>query len=211
MTAPRLLPAGPTALLVELGDDGEARPADLAAALRAHDPERILVDVVPAASTVLVTFAPEAGGAVHTLVRRAYDQATRTGERGRENEPLTIPVRYDGPDLELVAERSGLSAAEVTTRHSAAAYEVEFLGFAPGFAYLRGLDPALILPRLETPRTRVPAGAVAIAGPYSAVYPRPSPGGWLLLGTTDLRLFDAGAMPPARLQAGDRVRFEVVE
>src|SRR5699024_7146292 len=129
MTDPRILPAGPGALLLELAARPGARPAELAAALRAHDGDDVLIDVVPAASTVLVTFAPEAGDAVHTLVRWACDEASRPGERAAPKPPLTIPVSYDGPDLAIVAERSGLSTGDVVARHSAAVYEVEFLGF----------------------------------------------------------------------------------
>ena len=106
-----------------------------------------------------------------------------------------------------VAQLCALSVEEVVARHLAAAYTVAFLGFSPGFGYLLGLDPQLVVPRLERPRTRVPAGTVAIAGPYSGVYPRESPGGWRLIGATDATLFDAARTPPALLAAGDAVRF----
>ena len=121
-----------------------------------------------------------------------------------------LPVRYggdDGPDLESVAEEVGHSPADVVELHAATTYEVLFLGFAPGFAYLGELEPPLVVPRLATPRPRVPAGSVAIAGPMTAVYPHASAGGWRLLGRTDALLFDPGATPPARLRPGDRVRF----
>lgn len=211
MSAPRLLPAGPGALLIDLAEPDDhrgRRPADVAADLRALGREEGVVDVVPAASTVLVTFTPEAGDAVRTLVRHVLERVADRDGPAAPAPPVTIRVHYDGADLATVAERCGLTPEEVVARHCAVTYEVEFLGFAPGFAYLRGLDPALMVPRLETPRTRVPAGAVAVAGRYTAVYPRPSPGGWLLLGRTETRLFDLEDSPPARLQAGDRVRFE---
>lgn len=118
-----------------------------------------------------------------------------------------IPVRYDGSDLEWVAERVGLSSADVIARHTAPVYRVYLVGFVPGFAYLGDLDPRLALPRRTEPRRRVPAGAVAIAGSQTAVYPAATPGGWHLIGQTDLRLFDPARSSPALLQVGDSVRF----
>ena len=120
---------------------------------------------------------------------------------------VEIPVVYDGADLEAVAQLAGLSAEEVVERHTAAEYAVAFIGFAPGFAYLIGGDERLAVPRLPKPRERVPAGSVAIAGPYSGIYPRDSPGGWRLLGRTSLTLFDPERAAPALLATGDRVRF----
>lgn len=123
---------------------------------------------------------------------------------------LEIPVWYGGrhgPDLAALAERAGLSEADVIARHSAATYTVDLLGFLPGFAYLGGLDPALHCPRRATPRPRVPAGSVAIGGDRTAVYPFASPGGWQLIGRTPLTLFDANREPPTRLAAGMQVRF----
>jgi KipI family sensor histidine kinase inhibitor len=119
-------------------------------------------------------------------------------------------VRYDGPDLAAVAERAGRPEAEVIARHTAGDYRVAFCGFAPGFAYLTGLDPSLHVPRLARPRTRVPAGSVGIAGEYTAAYPRPSPGGWHLLGRTDADLWDLARAEPALLTPGTRVRFEAI-
>jgi KipI family sensor histidine kinase inhibitor len=129
---------------------------------------------------------------------------------GRE---VSIPVHYggmDGPDLDFVAQHTGLSPAEVIARHSAVVYRVYMLGFLPGFAYLGGLDPALHTPRLQTPRLQVPAGSVGIAGAQTGVYPCASPGGWRLIGRTDLRLYEAEADPPCLLAPGDRVRFVAV-
>ncbi|MDA0632468.1 allophanate hydrolase subunit 1 [Nonomuraea sp. MCN248] len=122
---------------------------------------------------------------------------------------VTVPVTYDGADLESVAEAAGISVDEVVARHTGRELVVGWLGFAPGFAYLIGLDPVLHMPRLATPRTSVPAGSVAIAGPYSAVYPTASPGGWRLLGRTDARVWDVSAEPPTPFRPGTRVRFEV--
>lgn len=121
-----------------------------------------------------------------------------------------VPVRYDGPDLDEVAARTGLARADVIARHAGREYEVALLGFVPGFAYLAGLDAALVLPRRQTPRTRVPAGSVAIAGAQTGVYPAATPGGWHLLGTTSVSLFDPDREPPALFAVGDRVTFEAV-
>ncbi|HVI26748.1 MAG TPA: 5-oxoprolinase subunit PxpB [Xanthomonadaceae bacterium] len=123
---------------------------------------------------------------------------------------VEIPVRYggeDGPDLEDVARHAGLAPEEVIARHAGGDYTVAMLGFAPGFPYLLGLDPALATPRRATPRTRVPAGSVAIGGAQAGLYPQDSPGGWQLIGRTDLVLFDALRDPPSLLAPGDRVRF----
>ncbi len=116
-------------------------------------------------------------------------------------------MRYDGPDLDEVARLTGLSPEEVAARHVQAEYVVGFLGFAPGFAYLLGGDERLRVERRAEPRERVPAGSVALAGPYSGIYPRESPGGWQLIGSTTAVLFDATRDPPALLSPGDRVRF----
>lgn len=121
---------------------------------------------------------------------------------------LTVPVRYDGADLHHVAALSGLSSQEVVRRHLATEYTVAFCGFAPGFAYLTGIDPALRLPRRDTPRTRIPAGSVAIADEYTGIYPRSSPGGWQLIGRTDLIVWDLSRDPVTLLSPGTRVRFE---
>ncbi len=123
---------------------------------------------------------------------------------------IEIPVRYggaDGPDLPAVAQRCGLAEDEVVRLHAAGEYLVFFLGFQPGFAYLGGLDARLATPRLATPRTEVPAGSVGIGGAQTGVYPRRAPGGWNLIGRTELALFDPFGSPPSLLQAGDRVRF----
>lgn len=123
---------------------------------------------------------------------------------------VEIPVIYggeEGPDLEAVAAVCGLTADEVCRRHAAREYVVCFVGFLPGFPYLGPLDPSLRVTRRATPRPRVPPGAVAIAGEYTGVYPWPSPGGWHLIGRTDVSLFDVSATPPARVLPGDRVRF----
>jgi KipI family sensor histidine kinase inhibitor len=215
----RFLTAGDRALLVELDrcpadDDGtlpDPEPAQLYRTLMRH---RIpgAVEFVPAARTVLVRFDPAAttpaqlADRIEEAARAAPDEAGETG--GVDDIPaLEILVHYDGADLDDVARQSGLSAAEVVARHCAPVYTVAFCGFAPGFAYLTGLDEALRLPRRAMPRTRVPAGSVAIADGYAAVYPHPSPGGWNLLGRTDAVVWDREREPPAMLAPGTRVRF----
>jgi len=123
---------------------------------------------------------------------------------------VEIPVVYggeSGPDLAFVAAHTGLSADEVIRRHTAPTYTVYFIGFTPGFPYLGGMDVRLTAPRLETPRARVPAGSVGIAGPQTGVYPLESPGGWRIIGRTHLPLFDLSAQPPSLLSPGDEVRF----
>jgi len=125
-------------------------------------------------------------------------------EDGREVE---IPTHYDGPDLVETAERSSLTVEELVALHSDRVYRAFFLGFLPGFAYCGVLDPRIVAPRLVRPRERVPAGSVAIADGQTSVYPFDSPGGWRLIGRTDLRVFDEAKDPPALIRPGDRVRF----
>lgn len=123
---------------------------------------------------------------------------------------VEIPVDYGGehgPDLDAVAASAGLSPQATIERHCAAEYRVAMLGFAPGFPYLLGLDPVLAMPRLETPRTRVPAGSVGIGGAQTGIYPRQGPGGWRIIGRTSLALFDPARTPPTLLAPGDRMRF----
>ncbi|WP_326838076.1 allophanate hydrolase subunit 1 [Amycolatopsis rhabdoformis] len=165
-----------------------------------------VVELVPAARTLLVRFDP-ADTDVATLTRSLASVST-VDVVAEASRTVTVPVRYDGADLADVAAASGLSVPEVVARHNAATYVVSFCGFAPGFAYLAGLDPALHLPRRSTPRTRVPTGSVAIAGEYSAIYPRVSPGGWHLLGHADTPVWDVERTPPNLLTPGTRVRFE---
>jgi KipI family sensor histidine kinase inhibitor len=197
----RVLDAGPLARLIEV-EPGSA--ATWAAALRAAGLAGV-VEVVPAARTVLVRCADPA--AAEAVARAAPSITCGPGAERAADGVVEIPVHYDGEDLAIVAERAGLAIDEVIARHAGSAFRVEFCGFAPGFAYLGGLDPALHLPRRATPRTRVPAGAVAIASAYSAVYPGASPGGWHLIGQTEVRVWDVERDPPALLEPGATVRF----
>jgi KipI family sensor histidine kinase inhibitor len=165
-------------------------------------------DVIPAARSVLVLLRPGLGPTPE--LRSALE--SERGERETAAEPRSheIPVTYGGeagPDLASLAASRGFSAEEVITAHSSVLYTVGFLGFAPGFGYLIGLPARLATPRLATPRTRVPAGSVAIGGEFTGVYPRATPGGWSIIGRTDLTLFDPTRDPPAVLQPGDQVRF----
>lgn len=214
-----ILPYGDRALLLELvaaGVDVDVHAgasAQVSAAIRAAGPRVTagLVDIVPAERTVLVTTRP---GTDLVALRADLLALLSAGEAGPgvdtvagEARLVTIPVRYDGPDLDDVARHTGLTVAEVTVAHEASRWEVAFCGFVPGFAYLVGGDPRLEVPRRSTPRTVVPAGAVALAGRYSGIYPRPSPGGWQLIGSTSAVLFDPHRESPALLRPGDRVRF----
>ncbi|MEU7853105.1 allophanate hydrolase subunit 1 [Nonomuraea sp. NPDC049141] len=201
--------AGEAGLLVETGSLAVSHRLD--AALRASRPAGV-VEIVPGPETVLVV----APGADQGLLRARLDELLgEVLESGPEREaPLgagqavVIPVVYDGEDLDSVAGLAGIPVDEVIARHTGRELVVGWLGFAPGFAYLTGLDPVLHLPRLATPRTSVPAGSVAIAGPYSAIYPTASPGGWRLLGRTSTRIWDVDADPPSLFRPGTRVRFE---
>jgi len=129
------------------------------------------------------------------------------GEEAHTGRTVTIPVVYDGDDLADVARRCGMSVDAVVAAHTSTEFRAAFCGFAPGFAYLVGLPAALHLPRRDSPRTAVPAGSVAIAAEYSAVYPRSSPGGWHLLGRTECAMFDVARDSPAIVVPGDTVRF----
>ena len=164
-----------------------------------------VVDVVPGAKTVLVTAdGPGRTGALRTALERLVPAP----EKARGDGPtIDVPVIYDGPDLNEVARLTGMTPEEVVTAHTGTPWQVAFGGFAPGFAYLIGGDPRLQVPRRDEARTKVPAGSVGLAGEFSGIYPRQSPGGWQLLGHTDLRMWDVDRNPPALLQPGTLVRF----
>lgn len=194
----KLIDYGEHAVLAEL-DDPSLVP-HLRAALAA---EPGVLDAVAGATTVLAVVAPGAAAAV----RAAFERGV-TATAGRDAPTVRVPVTYDGVDLAEVAAEVGLAPEEVVALHSAADYVVRFCGFSPGFAYLDGLPPRLHVPRRPEPRIAVPAGAVGIAGEFTGVYPRRSPGGWRLLGRTDLPLWDVTRPDPALLVPGTRVRFE---
>jgi len=201
----RIVPFGDSALLVEL--DRRIDPAVAARAGAIADAwERTgKGSAVPTYASVLLRFDPlELEPAAAEDLARSVLDAPLPRTEPREHE---IPTRYDGPDLEEVARLSGLTAAEAIAAHTAKAYRVFFLGFMPGFAYCGVLDGRIVAPRLRSPRTRVPAGSVAVADGQTAVYPFASPGGWRLIGSTDLVMFDPRRDPPALLRSGDTVRF----
>lgn len=199
----RIRTASDRALLVETADLDEAMSLH-----RAWTGMTGVVELVPGARTVLVHFDPlviSAAGLAALLAATVPDAVPprATGE-------LTIAVRYDGADLAEVAGLLGVSAEEVVRRHAAAHWTVAFTGFAPGFGYLVGDDPLFDVPRRPSPRTRVPAGSVGLAGRFTGAYPRESPGGWQLIGSTDAPLWDVRREPPALLAPGTRVRFVAV-
>jgi inhibitor of KinA len=214
---PAIAPFGDAALLITFGDRADPRVTAQAGALaRLLDERRSLLPAlgraVPAHATVLVPFDPlnlDARAAAD-LVRDAVRAMTGTSAPDAAGDAIEIPVHYggpDGPDLEEVAERHGMSPADVVVLHAGARYRVLFLGFAPGFAYLGGLPDAIATPRRPSPRERVPAGSVGIAGEQTGVYPLSMPGGWNLIGRTDAVLFDPQRAEPALLRPGAPVRF----
>lgn len=203
----RILRCGASAALVEVDD--------LAAVLRLYEallderPQGVL-ELVPAARTVLVAYdAAETGfdDLTQKIIERWGAAAERAPEPERETDVVEVPVHYDGPDLAQVAQLTGLDEAEVVRRHTGSDYRSGFCGFAPGFAYLTGLDQGLHVARRDDPRTKVPAGSVALADEFTAVYPRESPGGWQLIGHSDIVLWDVQRDPPALLAPGTPVRF----
>ena len=181
--------AGDRAWLLEVDE-----PARVAAAIRRAFPE--VDDVVPGHETVLVVGDFSPGDIVLDEIELPPSRL------------IELSVTYDGEDLDEVASLTGLPREEVVAIHAGTTYTAAFLGgVGPGFAYLVGLDERLVVPRRDEPRTRVPGGTVAIAGPYSGVYPRETPGGWRLIGRTEAVFFDASREPPALINAGDTVRF----
>ncbi|MGC4768785.1 5-oxoprolinase subunit B family protein [Micromonospora sp. DT44] len=197
LTATEIVPAATTVLL-----DGLPNPTATAALLSRWTPE-----VTAAVSAPL----PPVDLALSVPTKRP-DQVMSTTETARSTREahgaeVVVPVLFDGPDLPVVAEHWGVDVPAVRRRLTGTPFLVAFCGFAPGFPYLTGLPAELALPRLPTPRPRVPAGSVALAGPYAGIYPSASPGGWLLVGRTDLTLFDVDSDPPARLGPGTRVRM----
>ncbi|VVQ26380.1 5-oxoprolinase/urea amidolyase family protein [Pseudomonas fluorescens] len=197
----RFLPVNLDALLVELNDLDETLA--LFDALTA-EPIAGVEEIIPAARTLLIQFRPSAI-ARQALVNRIAGQDL-SQRRAIEQRRVEIPVHYNGEDLDEVATLLGISRAEVVQRHTAHDYSVAFCGFAPGFAYLTG-GAGFQVPRRQTPRTRIPAGAVALAGEFSGVYPQASPGGWQIIGVTPLQMWDLNRAESALLRPGYKVRF----
>lgn len=198
----RFLPVNLDALLVELADLPQT--LSLLASLRA-EPIAGIDEIVPAARTLMVRYRPTMTS--HAALARAIGARSVTAPVERAHTLIEIPVDYRGEDLDEVAQRLGMSRDEVIRRHTGSEYTVAFTGFAPGFAYLSGGDAALDVPRRTVPRTRIPAGAVGLAGLFSGVYPQASPGGWQIIGVTDTPMWDLDREVPALLQPGFRVRF----
>ncbi|WP_460466839.1 5-oxoprolinase subunit B family protein [Calidifontibacter terrae] len=199
-----LLPCGDRAILVELPDADTRRRLD--ATLR-RAPIAGVIEHVPASTTVLIKAERD------DLARIARELQALTlldADTGSSADDLTIPVVYDGADLDEVATLLGITSQEVIARHTGQVWTVEFAGFAPGFGYLIGSEGNLVVPRRATPRTRIPAGAVGLADQFSGVYPKASPGGWQLLGRTDLAMWDVERDEPALLTPGRRIHFEAV-
>jgi inhibitor of KinA len=218
MVAAEIVHHGDAALLATFG--GVIEPAinrrvlaGAAAVRKAMRSADHWLSAVPAYASLLVEYDPlrlDADAAAAEL-KQMLAAADRNEETAAEDSaPIEIAVRYggdDGPDIDAVAERCGLTADQVVEAHTSVVYRAYMLGFAPGFAYLGELPAALEVPRLDTPRLRVPAGSVAIAGRQTAVYPQSTPGGWHLIGLTDTPLWDLGRQPPALITPGSRVRF----
>src|SRR6266702_8181057 len=203
----RVHPLGDTALIAELGTRLDTalntRAIALASALKKR---RDVRQAVPAHGNVTVQFDPDqiTYEALAAAIRRLARKRPPVEEPGRLHR---IPVVYDGPDLEEVERRTGLSRQRVIELHGRPIYRVFLVGFVPGWAYLGSLPEELVLPRRSTPRTQVPAGSVGIAGPETGIYPLTSPGGWNLIGRTSVKLFLPDSDPPSLFRAGDRVKF----
>lgn len=211
MTFPRIREMGDAALLVELGNVLDAaRNAQVHALARRVETLRGVTAVIPGYTTLLVEY--ENAVCEYDALRQDLERALQAPDAtaAMEARVIEIPTRYGGelgPDLGFVAQHNGITADELIQIHTRDTYQVFMLGFAPGFPYLGILDEKIAAPRLETPRKRVPAGSVGIAGRQTGIYPRESPGGWRLIGRTELKLFDPMQDPPTLLRAGDRVRF----
>lgn len=194
-------PYGPAAWLV----DDLADPAAWADSLRAMDVPGV-VEIVPAESTVVVRCTRER----HDDIGHVLDMVVPASRTEGSDRPVTIDVVYDGPDIAALAYAAQVSIDDVIRLHLTGSYDVAFCGFSPGFGYLRGIDRRLHVPRRDTPRTSVPAGAIGVAAGYTCVYPSPSPGGWYLIGHTTASMWDAERNPPALLRPGQSVRFRRV-
>ncbi len=196
---------GADALLVEVDDTTAATALYREARARAGSGDLEVRDLVPAARTLLLDGVADPDAVAEDLL--AWQPRPLDAESGSSVE---VPTRYDGADLEAVAKLWRMSTEDVVAKHTGSDFVVAFCGFSPGFAYCTGLPAELSVPRHATPRSRVPAGSVGLAGEFTGIYPTASPGGWQLLGSTDLRLWDQDRDVPATLPPGTRVRFVAV-
>ena len=206
----KMMPAGDTALVVEFGTSIDPKINDQVVSYQTYlekNPPPGVIELLPTYRSLMITYDPVRTNyqelESHLFALVVEDSTTR-------GKTVEIPVSYgdqDGPDLEAVAVLTGLTPARVIALHSQPLYRVYMIGFAPGFPYLGGLDQRLFVPRLKRPRTRIRAGSVAIGGEQTGIYPFAGPGGWRIIGRTELELFDVFGHPPARVQAGDRIRF----
>jgi len=217
----RIEPLGDSALIVRVSEhfDPDASSNAVLTAVRQLEAAAMpgVIELAPAYTTVGVFFDPARTGGYDQL-KTTIECALQTSleparPRAGGDTVIEVPVCYEGefaPDLNDVAEHTGLAPDEIIRRHSDATYRVACVGFTPGFPYLSGLPPELATPRRSSPRKEIPAGAVAIGGTQTGVYPRKSPGGWNIVGRTPLRLFDVERQSPALLHAGDQVRFRQI-
>src|ERR1051326_6191057 len=212
---PKIVPLGDSALLVQLGDEIDLRINQRVHALSALISISALagiIETVPAYSTLLIHYDPLIWSytKIRQWVRVKLDQLEEASSR--KPRQIEVPVRYGGEygaDLQFVADYHHLEVEDVIRIHSQKTYTIYMMGFTPGFPYMGKLDDAIVTPRLETPRTRVLAGTVAIAGSQTGIYSIDSPGGWRLLGHTSLRLFKPESGSPFLFSPGDQVRFVV--
>ncbi len=213
---PRIVPAGDSAILVELGSEIDPAINDqvysLAASVRSEHISAV-IELVPTYRSLLVIYDSLVAGYAEMysiLSKLAEDSVSANADVASISRIIELPVVYggeDGPDIDAVAEHAGLSVQEVIDIHSGVDYRVYMIGFAPGFPYLGGLDERIATPRLKTPRLSVPAGAVGIAETQTGVYPNASPGGWQLIGRTTAALFDVTGESPSLITPGAKVRF----
>jgi inhibitor of KinA len=216
MTSPSVVPLGDTAALVQIGDRIDRntflRIRALADSLE-RSPSRGMLEYVPAFTTLAVYYDPLVVSFDDISAQLASAVSDSGATDNLQPRIVQIPVCYGGdfgPDLDQVAAHTGLSSDEVIAIHSGAEYLVHMLGFAPGFPYLGGMSPRIAAPRRDSPRLKVPAGSVGIAGEQTGVYPLETPGGWQIIGRTPLALFRPSENPPALLRAGDLVRFRPI-
>ncbi|MER7168298.1 allophanate hydrolase subunit 1 [Micromonospora sp. NPDC000207] len=202
----RIRSVGEHALLFDCADPEQVEAVRAELWRRRETGEVTATEIVPGVRTVLLDGVPDPALTAALLVD--WNPAeTGAGPSAADTAEVLVPTVYDGPDLAAVAEHWGTDVPEVVRRLTDLRFRVAFCGFAPGFAYLSGLPQEWSVPRLASPRTRVPVGSVALAGRYAGIYPTESPGGWQLVGRTDMQLFDVDADPPARLTPGTRVRL----